>query len=29
VDTTHRDVAQVVETVLAAIKGKEAGNLGG
>lgn len=29
VDTTHRDVAQVVETVLAAVKLKEAGNLGG
>jgi shikimate kinase len=29
VDTTHRDVDQVVEAVLAAIKGKEAGNLGG
>jgi shikimate kinase len=29
VDTTHRDVAQVVEAVLVAVKLKEAGNLGG
>ena len=29
VDTTHRDVAQVVEAVLAAAKFKEAGSLGG
>jgi shikimate kinase len=29
VDTTHRDVAQVVDAVLEAVKLKEAGNLGG
>ena len=29
VDTTHRDVNQVVERVLAALKSEEAGNLGG
>lgn len=29
VDTMHRDIAQVVELVLAAIKVQEAGNLGG
>jgi len=29
VDTAHRDVAQVVEVVLTAIKSKESGNLGG
>jgi len=29
VDTTHRDMAQVVDAVLAAAKLKEAGNLGG